>query len=58
MSEPFSLKENVVCHVCEKKMLARNYKSHLIDHHKGENPSDLRGKTQRPVHQFFAPRNS
>jgi hypothetical protein len=29
-----------------------------LDHHKGENPSDLRGKTQRPVNQFFAPRNS
>ena len=56
-SDPFSHKENVVCRVCEKKMLARNYKRHLIDHHKGENPSDLRGKTQRPVHQFFAPRN-
>ena len=30
----------------------------MLDHHKGENPSDLRGKTQRPVNQFFAPRNS
>ena len=59
MSDPLSHKENVVCRVCEKKMLARNYKRHLLDHHhKGENPSDLRGKTQRPVNQFFAPRNS
>ena len=39
-------------------MLARNYKRHLLDHHKGENPSDLRGKIQRPVNHLFAPRNS
>jgi hypothetical protein len=31
----------------------------LLDHHNGENPSDLRGKTQRPpVHQFYTPRHS
>ena len=50
-TDPFSHKENVVCRVCEKKMLARNYKRHLIDHHKG----DLGGKTQRPVNQFLDP---
>ena len=42
MSDPFS-------RVYEKKMLARNNKRNLIDHHMGENPFELRGKTQRPV---------